>query len=383
MFPEKILILGITGTIGANALKIIKRWSDRFTLSGFSYYKNFKKAREIQNDFEVKYVCCSKPDISSEEKNYWRNKGVHFFTSLEDILSIEYDKILIAIVGSVGIRATLQAIWQRKIILVANKESLVMGGEFVMREVKKNKSSLIPIDSEHNSIFRLLQQTGDTDITKILLTASGGPFHNLTKEEIKRVTKEEVLQHPNWNMGDKITVDSAGLINKSLEVIEAHHIFNRRLEDIDAVIHPQSYVHAILQHLDGSFYFHASQPDMLYPLSHGLFCPEPPPFWIDYPKDIPPGLTFEEIDNEKFPGFSLGIQSARSGKAYPAIFNASNEQAVHAFLEDRIRFHEIPQIIERVLNQKNAFENIQNIEDIFEADSWARKETMQVMAYHH
>ena len=383
MFPEKILILGVTGTIGANALKMIKRWPDRFTLSGFSYYKNFERAREIQDDLGVKHVCCSRPDVAPEEKNYWQGKGVHFFTSLEDTLSIEYDKILIAIVGAVGIRPTLQAICQSKTILIANKESLVMAGEFVMEEVKKNRSSLIPIDSEHNSIFRLLQQTGDKDITKILLTASGGPFHNLTKEEIKRVTKAEVLQHPNWNMGDKITVDSAGLINKSLEVIEAHHLFNRRLEDIDAVIHPQSYVHAILQHSDGSFYFHASNPDMLYPLSHGLFYPEAPPFWIDAPKGIPPGLRFAEIDHDKFPGFALGIQSARSGGAYPAIFNASNEQAVQAFLEDRIRFHEIPQIIERVLNQRHDFKNVQNMEDIFEADQWARKETIQVMACHH
>ena len=360
-------------------MKVIQRWPEKFSLIAFSYYKNFKRAREIQEKFQIKYVCCNYPKIPQVEKDYWNHKKVNFFCSLEEILSVEYDKIITAIVGSVGVKATLKAAQQGKTILIANKESLVMAGEFVMKEARKHRSLILPIDSEHNSIFRLLQEVANKSISKIFLTASGGPLQNLTKEEIKQVKKEEVLKHPNWNMGNKITVDSASLINKSLEIMEAYHIFNRKLEDIDAVIHPQSYIHAILKHQDGSFYFHASQPDMLYSISYCFFYPGSPPYWIDNYTDIFPDLTFKEIDHEKFPGFSLGIQSAQRGGAYPAIFNASNEQAVSAFLKGQIKFHEIPQLIEHVLNQKHDFENTQSIEDIFEADSWARMKSTETM----
>ena len=373
MSHEKIIILGVTGSIGENAIKIIRKWSHRFSLLGFSYHSNFEKARNIQKDFFVKYVVCSHPNIDDSEKTYWKQAGVEFFCELEAILDIDYDKLLTAVVGAAGIKATYKASQQGKTILVANKESLVMAGQFVMDSAAKNQTKIIPVDSEHNSLFRLIKGTNKAFIQKMYITASGGPFYHLNTNEIQNVKKEEVLAHPNWDMGSKISVDSASMVNKALEVIEACHLFQLTLKDISAVIHPQSYIHAILKYKDGSYFFHASEPDMLYPLSHSLFYPEEPNDWIPSSHDIFPDLTFSKIDHNKYPAFYLGLESAQKGGVYPAIFNASNEEAVFAFLNDQIKFYEIAHYIDQALNEYKSSNQIVSLDDLFEVDSWSRE----------
>ncbi len=373
MLHEKILILGATGSVGESAIKIIRKWSIRFSLLGFSYHSNFEKAKVIQKKNSIKYVACSHPNIADSEKTYWKQIGVKFFCDLEEILEIDYDKLLTAVVGAAGVKATYKASQQGKTILIANKESLVMAGEFIMNSADKNKTKIIPVDSEHNSLFRLVKDTDQAFIQKVYITASGGPFYHLNKSEIKDVKKSEVLAHPNWDMGSKISVDSASMANKALEIIEACHLFQFTLKNISAVIHPQSYIHAILKYKDGSYFFHASEPDMLYPLSHSLFYPEEPSDWIPSNHNIFPDLTFSEIDHDKYPTFYLGLESAQKGGVYPAIFNASNEEAVYAFLNDRIKFHEISNYIDQTLNEYKDSSQIISLDDLFEVDSWTRE----------
>ena len=373
MPPENILILGATGSIGEQTIRIIRKWPERFHLAGFSYHHNFEKAKEIQKEFSVKCIACSDPEISESHKKHWRDLQVTLFLDLNDLLEVGYDKLLTAVVGASGVNATYKATRQGKTILIANKESLVMAGRIVMESAIKNGTKIVPVDSEHNSLFRLIKNQDKSMVQKMYLTASGGPFHNLTRDEILTVQKAQVLRHPNWDMGAKISVDSAGMINKALEVIEACHLFQLGLEEIDAVIHPQSYIHAIIKYKDGSYFFHGCEPNMLLPLSHGLFEPEEPPDWVPHnTNETFPDLTFSKIDLNKYPGYRLGIQSAEKGDAYPAIFNAANEEAVFAFLEDKIQFYQIPYFIEDALNQNHPVTKPEKLDDLFEADEWAR-----------
>ena len=386
MLAKKILILGITGTIGENTIKILSRWPDLFSLVGFSYHKNFELSARIQKKFSVKHVCCTRNSLPEEEIRYWSENGVEVHKSMEDLLDIDYETILTGVVGAAGIKPTYKAVRQGKTVIIANKESLVMAGKFIMKAAEESKALIIPADSEHNSVFRLMQilnqkPSDEKWIKKIYLTASGGPLRNCSVKEIRKAKKEQILKHPTWNMGAKITVDSAGLINKSLEVIEAHYLFNRDYEDLAAVIHPQSYIHAFLKYQDGSFFFHGSDPDMLYPISHSLFYPDIPPDWVQKTASdtMIPSLNFEEIDSNKFPGFFIGLEAAKMEGAYPAVFNASNEEAVNAFLNDQIEFFQIPQIIEKVLEKNTISNQVDHIEELFEADLYARRTVISMI----
>ena len=372
MAHENILILGVTGSIGKNAVKIIQKWPERFTLIGFSYHSNFTEAQKIQKQFSVKYITCSKAQTTKLQQKYWKSIGVEFFSNLEEILEVNYNKVLISVVGSSGVKATYKASKQGKIILIANKESLVMAGTFIMQSALENKTKIIPIDSEHNSLYRLIKNINKKLIQKMYITASGGPLYHLNKEQIQNIKKKEVLNHPNWDMGAKISVDSASMANKALEIIEACHLFQLNLNEISAVIHPQSYIHAIIQYKDGSYFLHASEPDMLYPLSHGFFYPEEPTNWIPYKHHIFPNLTFSDINYDQYPIFNLGIESAKKGGAYPTIFNAANEEAVSAFLEDKIKFHEIFNYIDQALDKSNNLTKITVLDDLFKIDLQTR-----------
>ncbi len=378
-----LIILGITGSIGKNAIKILEKWPEYFSLVGFSYHKNFKLASKIQSKFMVKHICCTNPNILREETEYWKKKNISFYRDSEALLDIPYNILLAAVVGSAGVKPVYKAAKESKVLLLANKESLVMAGKFIMQAAKENHTTIIPIDSEHNSVFRMMQawQSSGSDhntIKKIYLTASGGPLREFSAEQIKKADKKRILAHPNWEMGAKITVDSAGLINKSLEIIEAHHLFNRPYDELDAVIHPQSYIHAFLEYQDGTYFFHASDPDMLYPICHGLFYPDEPPGWISSKNSMIPTLNFDPIDYDKFPGFLLGIEAGKKGGAYPVIFNAANEEAVSAFLKDNISFQNIPSIIEIILEKNKDVSDEHTIDDLFEIDKWARSETKQI-----
>ena len=380
---KNILILGSTGSIGDSSLKIISKYPDLFFLIGFSYHTNFELAKKIQKKYLSKYIICTNTNISTEEKEYWKNQNIILLNTLKEIIHINYEIVITGIVGGAGVEITYQLAQQGKTILLANKESLVIAGHLIMPLAKKYNTQIIPIDSEHNSVFRLFtlfSKNLEKSLHKVYLTASGGPLRTLSIEEIKNVKKEKVLQHPNWKMGAKITVDSASLINKSLEIIEAHYLFNLDYQYLNAVIHPQSYAHTIIEHMDGTYFIHASIPDMVYPICYALFYPEEPPNPLDNRINQFPNLIFEEIDHKKFPGFNLGVDSGKKGGIFPTIFNASNEEAVQAFLDNKISFSNIPVIIEKVLNLNCENSNINSIEDLLLCDEWARKKTKEIIA---
>ncbi|MDH5716226.1 MAG: 1-deoxy-D-xylulose-5-phosphate reductoisomerase [Spirochaetia bacterium] len=381
MMNYKTIILGITGSIGESALKVLRVNKEEFFLIGFSYHNNFELAKKIQKEFSVKNISCSNENITEDEIKYWRSIKCSFYISMENLLDIDYDMVLISVSGSSGIKAAYKAACKGKKMLLANKESLITAGIPIMAAARDNNTAVIPVDSEHNSVFRLLNGGKlKSQIDKIILTASGGPFFNKTFEEIKKASKKDVLNHPTWSMGSKITVDSAAMVNKALEIIEAHYLFNLDYDYLDAVIHPQSYIHAIVQHIDGSFFFHVNKPDMVYPLAHSFFYPQPPKKTIE--AEVPqqfPDFTFHTIDKEKFPAFYLGIESGKRKGSYPAVYNAANEEAVYAFLKEQISFCEIPVIIEKIIEKNKFTENENSIDYLLEADLWARKNAGEII----
>lgn len=373
MERAKLIILGITGSVGKSAVSALRKFPDRFDLVGFSYHSNFSLAQDLAREFEVKNICCSRSGVPHPEVTYWQNEGF-FFTSMEQILDVDYEKVLISVVGAAGARATWKAATLGKTILLANKESLVVLGRQLMEKALAKNAKIIPVDSEHNSLFRLMNGT-QTDKDTLILTASGGSLLEKTPQQIYKAGIEEVLNHPTWDMGNKITVDSAGMINKALEIIEAHYLFHKPVNKIEAVIHPQSIVHAMLRKPDGSVTMHASIPDMMYPTAHAMLYPEEP-------KDTLPlkpisqfsGLQFFEVPEEKFPGFVLGKKAAIEGGTATAVYNAANEIAVENFLQGKINFGRIPELIDIAL-QKNPFTDAaqnSDIETMFRADLWAR-----------
>lgn len=290
------------------------------------------------------------------------------------LLDLPHDFSIVAIVGAAGVGTTLEAARRGGTILLANKESLVIAGEVVMAAAKLSGARILPIDSEHSSLWRILQPGTQRLHPKCTyLTASGGPLLHVHGDNFYNASKALVLKHPTWVMGQKITVDSAGLTNKALEVIEAHYLFDLPYEKIQAVIHPQSYVHAIVEHADGTITQHVSQPDMRYPIAHAMYYPEASRVCVPA-KSVSsyPALEFYPVDGEKFRSYTLGRKAGIQGKYYPAVYNAANEAAVAAFLADEIRFGEIPEMIEQAMNTTYETRDFTTIEGLMYYDQAAR-----------
>jgi 1-deoxy-D-xylulose-5-phosphate reductoisomerase len=366
MNRQKIIILGATGSIGDTALKVIRKYRDLFEIVGISYHSNHKKAGEIIREFQVPHVYCS----DGEKAPVDVGQSIH--TDYESLLNMDYDMVIIAVVGSAGVTPAYHAVLQGKKILLANKESLVMAGSLIMQAAMKSHAKILPVDSEHNSLFRLL--AGIPDYQKLTITASGGALRSYPLEKLKDVAVADVLNHPTWNMGAKITVDSATMVNKSLEIIEAHHLFNKSFSELDAVVHPESFVHAILKHTDGSSFFHVYKPDMIYSIAFCMFYPELPPCIAESPDaQAMPTLNFYNIDRERYPGYYLGIKAGEQEGIFPAVFNAANEQAVSYFLSNQIGYMDIFPLISGALDQcsKTGFED--SLAGLFQADTWARE----------
>ncbi|RME91703.1 MAG: 1-deoxy-D-xylulose-5-phosphate reductoisomerase [Candidatus Hydrogenedentota bacterium] len=369
---KKLILLGATGSIGDSVCSVIRQYPECARLVAFSYHNNFLQARKIAKEFSVNTVCCTKTNISQEEKDYWNSQKVKLVRNLEELLEEDHDAVLSAVVGAVGLKPALATVSSGKDLMLANKEALVVAGHLLTKIANDNGAKILPVDSEHNSLFRLLSNT--TDVEELILTASGGPFREKSLAEIKQATKKEVLNHPTWEMGAKITVDSAGMINKALEVMEAHYLFGFPYEKISAVIHPQSYVHAFIRHKDSSYSMHAAEADMRIPIAYCLFYPESPPAILPVkPANEIPTLTFEAIPKEKYPGFYLGVDAGKMGKAMPAVFNAANEVAANAFLQDKISFYQIPIIIEKTMEKTKNQWKAESIEEIIQADTVARE----------
>lgn len=367
MGRQKIVILGVTGSIGVSALKVLDACSNQFELTGISYHENDTLAREICQKYKVSHLCCTSPEKRDEFP-----EGIAVHPDLKSLLDIDYDAVLIAVVGAVGVMPAYYAALAGKRILLANKESLVMAGSFIIEAARKNGAELLPVDSEHNSVFRLLE--GQSSVQKVIITASGGALREYPLVGLAEVSVENVLKHPTWSMGAKITVDSATMVNKALELIEAHYLFELSYEKLDALIHPQSFVHAILQARDGSYSFHVYEPDMVYSIAHTLFYPESaPPILKAAPVDEMPALTFQPIEKERYPAFFLGVEAGKEEGVFPAIFNAANEEAVAAFLDERIGYMKISSLIEEALEGALSQNFGASMEDLFAADEWARE----------
>jgi 1-deoxy-D-xylulose-5-phosphate reductoisomerase len=361
MTVHNLTILGATGTIGVNTLDVVARHSDRFNVVALSGQNQIDKLAEQCRQFRPKYAVVLDPQRAIALKNALAGLNIEVLCgvdALEQIASLpEVDTVMAAIVGAAGMRPALAAARAGKRVLLANKETLVMAGQFFMEAVKTGGATLLPIDSEHNAVFQSMPEpyTGNLaahGVRRILLTASGGPFRTRPVETLAAVTPEEAVAHPNWVMGKKISVDSATMMNKGLEVIEARWLFNARPEQIDVVVHPQSIIHSMVEYQDGSVLAQLSNPDMRIPIAHAMAYPERVATgvsWLDLAKLGQ--LTFEAPDTARFPCLKLAYQALDAGGSSSAVLNAANEEVVAAFLDHRIPYLAIPDTLGRVLDR--------------------------------
>ena len=378
---KKIVILGSTGSIGRNALNVISKFPDKFKITGLTAGKNIALLIDQINSFQPEVVAVSDEETYEALKAMMsdRHRSTKVLHGVEGICSVasmpDADIVISAIVGAAGLLPTISAIRAGKTIALANKETLVMAGDIVMAEVKKSGVSLLPVDSEHSAIFQCINGCKMDTIRKLILTASGGPFVGKALDELGNVRPEDALRHPNWSMGRKISIDSATLMNKGLEVIEAHHLFGMPADRIDVLVHPQSIIHSIVEFNDGSYTAQLSSPDMKGPIAYALSFPErlagvmKPLEWEKLS-----GLTFHKPDNKTFPSLLLAYSALKAGGTMPAVLNASNEIAVNAFLDEVIGFRDIPVIIKKVMDS-HRLQPADTIEVVLKADRWAREET--------
>jgi len=372
-----IVILGSTGCIGRQALAVIDSFRDKFQVVALAAGQNIDLLEEQIRRYHPRLAAVLDEEKGKRLKERVSGLGVKVVFGEAGLLSAatfpEAHLVLAAMVGIKSLPAVLAAIQEGKNIALANKEILVVAGKLVMEKARKYGIQILPVDSEHSAIFQCLNRGGR--VKKVIITASGGPFRELPREEMDKVTPEMALAHPNWRMGPKISIDSATLMNKGLEVIEAKHLFDLDYEKIEVLIHPQSVIHAIVTYLDGSSFAHLSYPDMRLPIQYALTWPER---W-----DNPYGpyldlaalgrLTFEKPDEERFPCLRIAMEAGRQGGTLPAVLNAADEVAVELFLQGRIKFPAIPHLIEEVLGRHQKVED-PSLEDIWEADAWARRQ---------
>jgi 1-deoxy-D-xylulose-5-phosphate reductoisomerase len=362
----KIVVLGSTGSIGENTLEVVRRSGGEIKIVGLAAHTNSDVLSKQAQEFSVKHtVLTSKPD--SEKL-------------LEELVTLpEVDCVVVAIVGFAALKPTLAALRAKKRVALANKEALVTCGELLTYEAKKFGAQIIPVDSEHNALFQALQGHDISQVQKLWITGSGGPFLGRSTQELAHVGVQEALQHPNWKMGPKITIDSATLMNKGLEFIEARWVFDLSPKKIDVIIHPQSIVHGIVEFIDGSQLAHMSQPDMKGAISYALYFPKRQ-LGAMKPLDLVAlkKLEFQSVDNRTFPCLSLAQEALERGGVSPTVLNAANEIAVDSFLREKIPFLSIPQVISKTLAQ-GPREPV-SIDSIFEIDAWARKKAQENIA---
>lgn len=368
MKPRRVAILGSTGSIGTTALRVLGRQRERFSVSALTAFNNAALLREQASQFRPTFVGLVNNGSCQDEWQSGRECLVAAATR-DDV-----DIVLNAVVGAAGLDATVAALEHGKRVALANKETLVMGGHLVDAAKRNGGGEVVPVDSEHSAILQCITGRPGVEVRRVILTASGGPFRDWQPDEIERATLADALQHPTWRMGRKITVDSATLANKALEVIEAHYLFGLSFDQIDVVVHPQSVVHSFVEFVDGSVLAQLGVPSMELPVLYALTHPERipdtgiPPF---DPVETSP-LTFERVRVKDFPALSLGVAAGRAGGAAPAVFNASNEAAVSLFLDGRIRFADIPQAIESALEAFGSL-HADSRDDVLAADEAARR----------
>ena len=374
---KKLAILGSTGSIGTQALDVVSAHPDEFSVEVLTAHSNADLLISQALKYKANSVVIGDESKYETVKNALWEAGVKVYAgakALEQIVeSTEVDMVLTALVGAAGLRPTINAIEAGKQIALANKETLVVAGDLVTKLARQKGVNIYPVDSEHSAIFQCLAGEWDNKIEKIYLTASGGPFRGKSKEELSTVTKAQALKHPNWDMGAKITIDSASLMNKGLEVIEAKWLFNLQPDQIDVIVHPQSIIHSIVQFEDGSMKAQMGLPDMKLPIQYALGYPKRlaadfPRFnFMNYPQ-----LTFEQPDRETFRCLNLAFDAMKQGGNMACIMNAANEIAVALFLQDKIGFLHIAEVVERTM-EKAAFIVQPSLDDFIASDGEARR----------
>ena len=380
---KRIAILGSTGSIGKQALEVIRLHPDIFQLEALTANQNSKLLIEQALTYKPNVVVIGNGSLYKEVFDALDPHDIKIYAGEDAISQITemdtIDMVLVALVGFAGLKPVIQAIKANKPIALANKESLVVAGEIVTQLINEHKGMLIPIDSEHSAIFQCLAGEDPESIKKIILTASGGPFRGKSLEQLRKIGKTEALNHPNWDMGNKITIDSASLMNKGLEVIEAKWLFGLKPEQIEVVVHPQSIIHSLVQFKDGSLKAQMGLPDMRLPIQYALGYPERleanfPEFnFTDFPK-----LTFEQADVKIFRNLALAFEALEKGGNSPCVLNAANEVVVDAFLKDQLGFLQMPNIIEECLRSIDFIKN-PSLEDYYETDKFARLKAISLI----
>lgn len=377
---KNIAILGSTGSIGRSALQVVEQFQDRLQVVALAAGRNIDLLAEQIHRFRPRLAAVLDlqlaKDLTSRLQPGIEVEVVAGSQGYQQVASCaEAEMILSSMVGAAGLIPTLSAIRAGKDVALANKETLVMAGALVMEEVRRFQVELLPVDSEHNAIFQAMEGHRREDLKRILLTASGGPFLNMPKEQLESVTPTQALAHPNWSMGPKITIDSATLMNKGLEVIEAKWLFDVPVEKIDVHVHPQSIVHSMVEYVDGSVIAQMGVPDMRIPIAYALAYPER--LELDLPRldfFAVQTLTFQEPDLNRFPCLKLAFAACKAGGTMPAVLNAANEVAVQAFLDNRIPFSGISRLVNQTM-EEHPLDPGAELEAILEADAWARRRT--------
>ena len=352
--PKGIAILGSTGNIGVQALEIISQNRDLFSIKLLTAHSNIKLLIQQIKIFQPELVFMSDKDKTKELKQLLSNQDIAVLETTKDLYQSFYDDsldlVFLAIVGFAGLMPAMEVIKAKKTLALANKESLVAGGDILMREAKKNQVEIIPVDSEHSAIFQCLVGEAPSSVEKLILTASGGPFLGFSDQQLKDIQAKDALKHPKWQMGPKVSVDSASMMNKGLEVIEAVHLFQLKPEQIQVVIHPQAIVHSMLQFTDGNIKAQMSLPDMRHPIQYSLFHPHRQFISLkrlDFSQVLE--LSFKSVNMKKFRNLALVFEALKKGGNIPAVLNAANEVAVDAFLHHQLAFVNISKVIEEVM----------------------------------
>ena len=365
---KKIVLLGSTGSIGTQTLDIVRNYKDELSCIAVAAMKSVDKIEAQVREFHPEYAVMYDEKAAEELKEKVKDTDTKILSGMNGLTEIatmpESDIVVGAIVGMIGIRPIYEAIEAKKTIALANKETLVCAGHIIMPKARECGVDILPVDSEHSAIFQSLQGNQKSDLEKVLLTASGGPFRGKTRGELAKMTAGEALRHPNWDMGPKVTIDSSTLANKGLEVMEAHWLFDVPYDKIEVLVHPQSVVHSMVQYVDGSVIAQLAIPDMRLPIQYALFYPDRAP--LSLPRlDLfsVKDLSFERPDTDTFRALGLALRAAKIGGSMPTVFNAANEAAVRSFLDGKIGYLEIADMIERAMDAHTLIEK-PSLEDI-------------------
>ncbi|MFA4043425.1 MAG: hypothetical protein HZRFUVUK_000190 [Candidatus Fervidibacterota bacterium] len=384
MEVRRLAILGSTGSIGRQAIEVAKAHNDKLNVVALAAHSNAELLIEQAKACGAKHICLYDVSAAEKVKAMIKDKDLEVHVGLDGLIELvtleAVDTVLNAVSGNIGLLPTLKALKLGKRLALANKEALVAGGEIVTKAWREGNGELIPVDSEHSALFQCLLGEKHEGIKRLILTASGGPFRQKTLKELEAVTPQEALSHPTWRMGTKVTIDSATLMNKGLEIIEAMWLFDVPPQKIDVLVHPQSIIHSLVEFVDGSIKAQLSVPDMRLPIQYALLYPYRLQSLVGSCDLLSIGtLTFEPPDLNRFPCLRLAMEAARIGGTMPAVMSAADEVAVNAFLDGKIGFMDIPRVIEDVMTAHNVIEK-PSLDDIMEADAWAKELARQYVA---